>query len=1072
MKKAADTSFFLMQLAEFLVRLLVAGVGFSIIIFVAYLLGYQYLQAPMGNDGLNAINNVLNAARWWPQIPIWYTGQGAGVSFLWGYPLLASYLVLFLSLLSKVSLIGAFKLIGFLSLPISAMGMYVFVWRRLKNQTAGLTAGVLYLLMPVSWVWLYDWGFYAEVVSTMFFFPPLIFYDRFLEGWTKRKFDFVTRLCLVATVVSLLFTFLAHPNTFFMDIRIMLTYSPIVVLFTRKKFRIIDFIYALSPAILVMIVSILASFFISGNYQYYAKLALPRSGAGETNITDYTRDYTTPGYNFFGLGRIPQTEASFTHRNIVVPPLVWGLAIIGALSAIFISWKLVGLALAQISALAVLFIPIVAFFLVRLPFVTYFFHLRDEIMISKMMMPILAAYGIWTIPRLILKLFTFWMKFKNRFFKWFWDNLLGVVSGTVALALTVFIITNFYNYPWYMWTEDQARLGPYAFNIRDPLSRYGLIDDCREDNQEKPRFCLQVDREEGRLISYVNHACATLKEKDVLLPACEDFLEIDSNKISAYRKLVEKCDRKNQSVDIVELCPLAVRGNYNAWIKMAQAMRLPSYWPKLSFTEPYKFPFNNYDDFNKQHGNDQFLRIDVTPRGGGAIMGLNTVNKASMIDLYTVQLNLLGPYWGYEQMMLFMNGDGRVETANEVAKWFGTRFLLMHKEADIDAINKYRSSPAWVSYNSDETIWEYKDAPKLWSMTEGKPVILVVGNLKNRAFEPVFRISNKGGLPYDEFLLVDGEEYIDDYDLDTLKKFDIVMLFGYKYHNLANAWRMLDKYVSSGGSLYVSTGWQFYDSDWQMKLTPQLMPVDNLTWSTDFNKNSILKQYSDQVPETDLSTFGALEWNQIGWGISIPEKLKTWAKPILVADGKPIVAGGTYGKGKVVWTGLNLVGHMHTFEYNASEMNFFHAVFTWLKKANTRELSAIVVPDRDNPDEIKFTFTGQAVNPLFLFRESYLPNWQATLKSNGKIKNIDIYRAGPGFKLMRLPDIKKGDELNLRIVLLPPQYLYIGISIVTLAALLSYLFIGNKIWYPLIYLIRNRAINYRSKIKENWNKEE
>ena len=45
-----------------------------------------------------------------------------------------------------------------------------------------------------------------------------------------------------------------------------------------------------------------------------------------------------------------------------------------------------------------------------------------------------------------------------------------------------------------------------------------------------------------------------------------------------------------------------------------------------------------------------------------------------------------------------------------------------------------------------------------------------------------------------------------------------------------------------------------------------------------------------------------------------------------------------------------------------------------------------------------------------LFKEAYHPYWHAYIYSGSKKKETPILRAGPGFKLVTLPELKAGDR--------------------------------------------------------------
>lgn len=1002
---------------EAIIRLIIFAAGIGLIVVTAYFLGFTYLQKILGNDAYNALNTIFWLAKWWPKIPFWYTGQGAGVSFIWGYPILPSLMVVVTSLWQKINLTAAFRIIGFLSVPLTAIGMSLFTWRRLKNQTVGIIAAIFYLLMPVTWIWLFEWGFYAESVASIFVFPVLLFYDRFLEGVVEPRtsqyrvsesFNLATRINLLLAVLFLVLTFASHPAVFFAVIRIIGIYSLIYAVLKRKHIK--GLLIGLIPVCVVSLLTILAALFIIGNYVYYANYISANSGPSYVSKDDYILYSSIPFKSFLGLEKLLSGDIKFTVGNAVIPILVWLPAIVGSVLAIFISVKLFSLGLtAWLSFLFLFKLEIPYFLSTKLPLAGYLIGMRIDVLILKMILPILAAFGLWAIPGLILKLLTFWLKLKNELLKWLVDNIKGIIAGLVTLAIAGFLIFYLADYPSYIWPRDQVRYGPNFFSIRDPF---------------------------------------------------------------------------RQSTK--ELLPLEQEKKADLWQQTGLKLLDINYWPKPDttsdfFQSPYTrtslFPYADLKEFNQQFGNDQFLRLDVSPQSGGVTQTLNAVNQGSMVNLYTITLNLISNYWGYQQQVAFQKNDGRVETATELAKWFGTRFLIFNKGAD--EMDKYKDNDNWQEWNPESTgmgVLEFKNSPMLWTLTEDRPTVLVIGDIKKKAFEPVFRAATRGALPYDDYWLVQGEEDLDNYNLKELEKFDILMLFGYHCKNQTSCLDTLKQYLLNGGRVYVSSGWQFVDQVWESKKLPEFFPVESIYWTDKFKNNDAYQQDSRLIGKIDMKSFGPLSWGDGGWGLAAATNLRPWAKTILAVNNQPIITAGEFGKGKIVLAGLNIIGHMHNFDYNQSEKDLFRKIFNWLKEPASQDLSNTVTAQRDFPDKIKFTFNQPSnKDTVFYFRESFFPAWQAALVSQNKSTPIKIYRGGPGFKLMKLPPLAAGETLVLEFKPGLRHWLLIIISGLAWLGLIAWVFLGKKMLQPVTKIFSNQINKIKGKVKtfkEGWKKDE
>ncbi|MFC1790432.1 hypothetical protein ACFLZP_03045 [Patescibacteria group bacterium] len=216
-------------------------------------------------------------------------------------------------------------------------------------------------------------------------------------------------------------------------------------------------------------------------------------------------------------------------------------------------------------------------------------------------------------------------------------------------------------------------------------------------------------------------------------------------------------------------------------------------------------------------------------------------------------------------------------------------------------------------------------------------------------------------------------------------------------------------------------------------------------------------------------------WGDKGWGVSVGSALKSWAKPILTVGDQVLIAGGEYGKGRVVWSGLNLIGHMHNYDYNQSEKDFFEKIFNWLGPSTNQNLSSMVIANRDFPDRIDFKFS-QATEKetVFYFRESFFPAWKAKIAQNEKlkVKSLRIYRAGPGFKLMFLPKLEAGDSLVLEFKPGLRQKLLISVSVLTFLGLGAWIIFGKKLYQPLLTRLADRVKRTKTKAKKSWNKRE
>ena len=342
-----------------------------------------------------------------------------------------------------------------------------------------------------------------------------------------------------------------------------------------------------------------------------------------------------------------------------------------------------------------------------------------------------------------------------------------------------------------------------------------------------------------------------------------------------------------------------------------------------------------------------------------------------------------------------------------------------------------------------------------------RPAILVVGRPEADAYMTIFRLANDGMLPYDEALLVEGQPRVDRYTLEQLKPFDAVFLHGYDYKDGLKAWDILASYVQQGGSLFVDTGWEYWIPEWEFEKAPDVLPVDRLTW-TDYG---MATEYELGVPEAagtvDISRFKPLIWEGAPWTLSGAEAgdVREWGRVVLSAGGRPLIVAGEYGQGKVVWSGMNLIGHARYGDPNTEEFLFLGNLMRWLTSG--RHGLEFPAPNisREDPDRVGLSFAAAPGDVTWLFwREAFYPNWHAYLTDSAGERELPIYRGGPGFMLMPIESV--ADVANVRLEWLPSPAERIavivsgvGILLVT-AMILDGLFLqGNGFTWVKIALI-------------------
>ena len=948
------------------------------VLLLSYFLGFSYLQGITGGDSLFHLSNVYWLNRFFPSLPYWYPLQNGGVVPVWGYPQLSYFIVIIINKISSLSLVNSYQLLGFLSVPLTSLGIYLFAWTRLKNQTVATIAAIFYPLMPLSWVWLFDWGFYGESVSYIFIFPTLIFYDIFLKSYIERKNSIFSRISFFLTIILLALSYLMHPNTFIVILVIALLWTGSTMLEGYKKSVIKVFEKTILPLCLVIVPSIFLLSFMLINMYPYSQAPIPDLNPFTLAKNDFLKAYPTPLDSLFGFTRISHVTnlAKYGERDIVIPFAVWIPAILGLILSFKFSKKVFALGLLALVPIVYFQWPIIAWFVMKyIPFFGYFNYRRSVLLFIRILIPILAAFGIWYTVKIIMQLPIVLIKNKK--------SSLLLTSGIISIFsifIALFLIIYFANKPSSIWKKYEARYGPGVFDIRNPFSE-------------------------------------TEKIKN------DDF-------------------NINQSISyLLDL----------------------NNWPRQKIIKELDMSASPFTDFILAYKDEKMLRVDVSPYLGEVIQIVPFKSDISQINLYAFQLNLLGPYWAFEQQALFSENTGNTINVNNLTKWFGIKYVFLNNQKD--PIHKYKNDPDNWKIVDPASVWRFNNPTKMVSWTTKRPSILVIGSKKRTAFEPLFKAAVNGGLSYEDGWLVQGKENIDDYSLEELKKFDTLVLFGYSYKNRGSAYDMLDKYVKEGGNLFISTGWQYVDKDWELKETPDIFPVKDLIWSNSYNQKSSFKLEDNKIGSNiNASKFSPLSWNGQPWGVSVSsQEIRNWAHVILSADGKPIIVEGKYGNGNIVWSGFDLINHISTYNFNREEIKLFNNLLLYLtpgSKEDEAVQTGKVEIIRDNPDKVEFVFNNSTSGISTLYwRENQFPNWKATLITpKGDKSDIKIYKGGPGFMLMRLPAVEKNEKLILEFD--PGIKTIIGntATLITLISLFLYVVLGGKIINPILARISNLKV--------------
>jgi len=221
-------------------------------------------------------------------------------------------------------------------------------------------------------------------------------------------------------------------------------------------------------------------------------------------------------------------------------------------------------------------------------------------------------------------------------------------------------------------------------------------------------------------------------------------------------------------------------------------------------------------------------------------------------------------------------------------------------------------------------------------------------------------------------------------DMPNLGKLNLdgLVLYGYLNGDNKSGLKKIENYVKNGGKLIIETGSDVYQTN-QKKL-PEFFPIEGT------KRQEIGSSW-------ELGDFGPPVLDDKPWLFSLPVGLKSGSEVILKVGETPLVVSGSFGNGKVIWSGTNFFFHANVYK-NLKEGEFLKGLISKIVLLETKsqpQFRADFISNRKIKIETK---EAKAV----LLRQQIHPGWQA--KVNGVRQQI--YKTGPtypGFMYVFIP---------------------------------------------------------------------
>ena len=985
-----------MSIAITILALAVAG---ALILGWAWILSWRIAWGGLkGSDSTYHLHLANWVATTFPYIDWWYRWDGMGMSYREAYPMVPSWLVVGVAQVWGWTTAQSMQAIQFLINPLCAIGMYAFGALRMRNRLLGLAAGLLYLISPIVFTFLLDWGFFANQVGTVLFMPSLFALDVFWEEWQAGRRGARLRITAVTAVGLVCLTGLTSPT---------IVGAPLVVIA----------LYALACPTLRMgarwlfVVTPILGAVIGGLSAFWGLTLFDALGLSAGRAPAPTYDpQLSPHWDLSRMLQLLPMRSGHVEDKASFAPEAWVPAV-PALLAVW--WDARVRVLAAMAAFGFIITSVPAFdqWLFGSP-VLDVLNNRVGLTLVQFAVPMLGAYGLAGLAPILLKRLAEWRP-ASRLPR-------AAVIGT-ALAFSVLLIA--------------ADLDVFASSSLPTDLWLHHVDNPCNGGPSDSALCGTALAAEFNVLELAN-ACLTPEQQlRTQVEVCADLGSAadprwSSSNDAAIGRLVQRCAGTGGSFDPVCAARLQSFLEQASDLSQWRTLQLGCYRPAC--TAPATPPAT------WTAGAPQRSVVDA--HAGNLLQAFHDITGGGQFYTYLEQ-DIPSPELDDYMKGAMLDQNGAAGLKAELAAVTGAdAVVLTPSQAGLAAV--YQSmgwQPAPGAAVGGSQVYLTPNPSGLASQWTGGTAVLVVGQLEGTPSHPyndLFKVATQGLIPFGSGWLVRSRSpYIDDYSSSELSAYPALLLLAYRYHDATAAWQRLDDYVREGGHLFVETGWQYTDPDWNLNLPYAALPVTSLRWGPLETANPpVVEAVADRL-------FGSLTYQGGGWGASSAPGVRAGAEPLVRVGDRIAVARWNLGRGRVLWSGMNLIAHS-TASGSADEAAFLARQLAWLLGPSSPGLSAPahpVTPSWTGGDEADLALTASTTPSAVLFKESMAPGWSAELVWPGGSRSATIEPSEMDFMLVRLDSIPNGAQLVFRYGPTGRIHVYWTISALVALALLAWL---------------------------------
>jgi hypothetical protein len=968
------------------------------------------LSWPFLYDGLQGVDYLWHwhLVSWvsteFPGLPFWNRWDLSGVPYRNLYPILPHWLAVAVSRLFGIDLFGGIQLVQFAVTPLLALGVYTFCDWRWKRPLVGVVAAVLFLIDPLSWVETIDYLWFASQLGIVFFMPALIALDWYFALWSAKAEGWRPRLAAVLFIGLSSAVGAVSPAALSAPVLVLFAY----VLAARRGtwWR-----WLIGPVPLMTVAIIALQLFWIGPFFGFLSFVGQRAPALVFNPGLVTT------FDIHRLLELVPIRATIDVDRFSVSPAVWLPAVLGLAYALRDVRARVPAALSLLG-LGLLTMQWLYYPLAVVPSAGVFVEslYRPAAIQLRFFVPLLGALALVALPDAAIGWFAKQVRLLSRAPARAFAVLLTL---SILFADVVSFAGHIDGWP-YSLAYGPGFEGTYSAHgpdVRDLWMAHR--DRCRNPAPPYPA-CSSSVLTRAFSVTDLSAACADASgslrtdvgicvaigpdlSRPVWSSASDPLLSSTDAWCSGRSDPV--CSARYDPIWRQLLDPTLWRqpmvGCYLDWCKSEAAVR-------AAFGRVFSAPPQRL----AVQGEVEPLAAAAHKLTGGASAGTIAVGGGGAEPSREL-------YQFVENQLLKQSG---VEAKRELTAITGIDAVALGASQAGQASDY--ASLGW-NKTSDQPLAYQDPAPSgLAEEWPGGNAVLVIGASQASSAEvynSVFERSATGQLvPFARGWLVRGASaYVDNYSASELSRYGTIVLEGYRYHSHDSAWRLLAQWVRAGGSLFVESGWQYVNPDWAGGAMQDPLPISSAGWGA-LDTSAAVVVGSGALARPD-PTFGSLQYQGGGWGASSApvSALRPGAEAVVTVGGRVVVARNTFGSGRVLWSGMNLLAHA-TGSGSASEDAMIRDQFDWLLPPSAASASGAspaaaipLAPIWSGNEAVTIPLSASARPSLVLFKESQFPGWSAELvTADGSRQPVDIVDSEYDYMLVRLDSAPAGSRLE------------------------------------------------------------